>query len=170
MIDRPKSMKVNCEQFLNGLEALPGSEPVDSQELSKRLPASVRQHAEACANCAAALEDFAETRKALAEMMATLPEAGPWFTKRVMAAIGARENEIEERSNSVWISVRRLAPRLAAFSVLLLVLGGTWAAELRRAEQVRKQHELQPADSLFEGSPNTPLNYDIIASTYEEQP
>jgi hypothetical protein len=165
----PKGTKVNCERFLNELEELPGETTVSAAQLLYRLPAEVRAHGEACADCATALEDLVETRGALEPKKAMMPEAGLWFTKRVMAAISARESEIEERTNSVWISVRRLAPRLAAFAVLLLVLGGAWAMALRRADQTR-QRQMQPGDSLFEGNPSTPLNYDIIASVSEEQP
>jgi hypothetical protein len=161
--------KVHCEQFLTELEDLPTGAMESSAELLQRLPFEIREHHDQCAECRAALEDLAETRQALRPMKAALPEPGPWFTSRVMAAINARESEIEEGTNNVWVSIRGLAPRLAAFAALLLVLGGSWAMELRHADKVRQQ-QMQPADSLFEGSPNTPLNYDIIASVYEEQP
>lgn len=169
MSDFPQSAKVNCEEFLGQLEELPGGARISVVELLQQMPAELHAHGEACSGCRAALEDLVETRQALAAMKPRMREAGPWFASRVMAAINARENEIEERSNNVWLSVRRLAPRLAAFAVLLLVLGGSWAMQLRHAEQVR-QRQMQPTDSLFEGNPSTPLNYDIIASTSEEQP
>jgi hypothetical protein len=169
MSDVAHGAKVNCERFLNELEELPGNASLSAAETLLRLPAELRAHGETCAECAAALEDFVETRQVLESMKMMLPEAGPWFAKRVMAAINAREEEIEERTNSLWVSVRRLAPRLAAFAVLLLVLGGSWAMELRRTEQTRQQ-QTQPVDSLFEGNPSTPLNYDIVASASEEQP
>ncbi len=169
MSNFPDGAKVNCEEFLNELEQLPGDATLATAHALRGLPAPMRAHGQACADCAAALEDFVETRKALAPMKALLPEAGPWFAKRVMANISAREDEIDERANGVWISVRRLAPRLAAIAVLLLVIGGSWAVEIRRAEQSRER-QVQPVDSLFEGSGNTPVNYDIIASVSEEQP
>jgi hypothetical protein len=169
MSNFPHGAKVNCEQFLNELEKLPVEARFSAAEVLLPLAPEVRAHGEACADCEAALQDFVETRKAMEPMKTVLPEAGPWFTARVMAAINAREREIEERTNNVWVSVRRLAPRLAAFAVLLLVLGGSWAMELRHAEQVR-QLQMQPGDILFEGNPSTPLSYDIIASVSEEQP
>jgi hypothetical protein len=170
MSDRPKDTKENCEWFLNELEELPAEGPkwTTPQELLTRMPEAAREHAARCANCEAALQDFVDTRRALEEMRAGLPEAGPWFTGRVMAAIVAQEEEIEEKKNGVWISVRRLAPRLVAFAAVLLVLGGTWALELRRADQARGP-EVRPAESLFETAPSTPVNDDLIASRYEEQ-
>ena len=170
MNDRPMDEKVTCEWFLNELEGLPADEPggATPKGLLLRLPEAARKHAMACTGCEEALQDFAETRMALAGMKEGLPEAGPWFAARVMAAIGARERDIEEKKDGVWISVRRLAPRLLAFAAVLLVLGGTWAIELRLADRTRGP-EIRPAESLFEASPNA-LNDDIVASTAQEQP
>ena len=170
MSDRPIGAR-KCDEFLEELERLPAGLPgrptvKDWREL---LPQEAREHAATCANCEQALEDLAETREALAGMAESLPEPGPWFVGRVMAKIRAQERELEEQANGVWISVMRLAPRLAAFAAVLLVLGGTWALELRRAEQSRQQQARPEAEGLFEGAPNTPLNDDIIASTHEEQ-
>lgn len=170
MKDQPVGAEMmRCEEFLEALEGL----PVETQgartpgEWLAVLPEAAREHAVRCGSCEAALRDFAETREALAEMREGLAEPGPWFAARVMATIRARENEIEQQANSVWISVRRLAPRLAAFAAVLLVLGGTWAMELRRAEH-RRQQEMRPAEGLFETTPSAPLNDDILARTYQE--
>ena len=169
MSDFPQGATVKCQQFVHELEGLTGGVNVSVEQVLQALLAELRTHGEKCAECRAALEDLVETREALAPMKPLMPEAGPWFTARVMAAIDARENEIEERSNNVWLSVRRLAPRLAACATLLLVLGGSWAMELRHADKMRQQ-QMQRADSVFEGNPSTPVNYDIIASATEEQP
>lgn len=162
---------VNCERFLEELEQLPAGLPgkATAGDWREMLPEEAREHATACAKCKAALEDFAETRQALAGMAESLPEPGQWFASRVMAKIRAQEQEMEEQANGVWISVRRLAPRLAAFAAVLLVLGGTWALELRRAEHAREQQRRPAVEGLFEATPSTPLNDDIIASTHEEQ-
>ena len=170
MSDRPIGAG-KCEEFLEELERLPAGLPgrPTGRDWRELLPQKAREHAATCANCEEALEDFAETREALAGMAESLPEPGPWFVARVMAKIGAQERELEEQANGVWISVMRLAPRLAAFAAVLLVLGGTWALELRRAEQSRRQQTRPAAEGLFEAAPNTPLNDDIIANTHEEQ-
>jgi hypothetical protein len=162
---------VRCTEFLEELERLPAGLPgrPTTGDWRELLPQEVRKHAATCANCEAALEDFADTRQALAGMAESLPEPGPWFVGQVMAKIRGQERELEEQANGVWISVMRLAPRLAAFAAVLLVLGGTWALELRRAEHARQQQPRPAVEGLFEASPNTPLYDDIIASTHEEQ-
>jgi len=170
MNQSPKDTKVNCEQFLSELEALPADRPgmAKPEELLTRIPEVAREHAARCTDCEEALQDFAETRRELEGMRKGLPEAGPWFTVRVMAAIRAKEAEMEEKSEGVWAGVRRLAPRLVAFAAVLLVLGGTWAIEVRQSEHARGP-EMKPAESLFEAAPSAPLNDDIVASTYPGQ-
>jgi hypothetical protein len=170
MSDLPMGAVMKCEDFLETLEELPVNVPGagGAAEWLALLPEAARGHVAQCASCEGAWQDFVETRSALTELKEGLPEPGPWFTARVMATIRAQENEIEERKNGVWISVRRLAPRLAAFAAVLLVLAGTWALELRRAENTR-QREMRPVEGLFETAPSAQMNDDIVASTYEER-
>lgn len=167
MNNSPRDTKVDCESFLNELEELETGGPgvTTSEELLTRIPEAAREHAARCTSCEEALQDFAETRRELARMGEGLPEAGPWFTARVMGAIRVKEQEIEEKREGVWVSVRRLAPQLVAFAAVLLVLGGTWAFELQRSEHARGP-EMGPAESLFEGAPSAPMNDDIVASTH----
>jgi len=108
---------------------------------------------------------FAETRNALVGM--TVQEAGPWFTVRVMAAIGARERE-EEARDGVWISVRRLAPLLVALSALLLVLGGSWALQLRKSEGINA--ERRSGDMVFDSSIAPTWYDDGLETTVEVRP
>ena len=155
--------ELSCERFLEELEQLPLE---SSGELRELLPQQQREHAGRCASCGAVLEDFLEARQALAPMRGTIHEPGPWFVSRVMATIRAKEKELEEQAEGVWVSVMRLAPRLAAFAAVLLVFGGTWAMELHRAQHSRQQQS-RPAEGLFENAP-APLNDDIIATNYQE--
>ena len=169
MNDRPAKEHVTCEWFLNELEGLPADEPkaATPEEYLARMPEAARGHAARCASCEAALRDFVETRDALEGMKGKLPKAGPWFAKRVMAAIGAREAEIEEKKEGVWLSVRRLAPRVVAFAAVMLIVGGSWMFEVRRADQAQGKAE-QAAESLFEGASSAPVNDDVMIGTYEE--
>ncbi|MGB9433409.1 MAG: hypothetical protein WBQ89_14290 [Candidatus Acidiferrum sp.] len=170
MKELPKDEQVNCEWFLNELEGFPPDESrgATTEVLRTRLPEEARVHAARCAECGRALEDLAVTRRALEGMEEGFPEAGPWFTRRVMQAIGAREEEIDEKQNGFWSNVRRLAPRLVAFATLLLMLGGTWAFEEHRAARSRGP-EMRPSEGIFESLPSTPVNDDVIASAYEER-
>ena len=157
---------MNCELFLGELEALETNEPkgATAEGLLLRLTDAAREHAMGCGECQAAVVDFAETRSALARMQESLPEPGPWFSRRIMNAIAAQEAELEEKLNGFWTGVRRLAPRLVAFAGLLLVLGGTWAFQVQRSTP---QHRTQGTDGIFESVPNTPANDDVIGSVNE---
>jgi hypothetical protein len=151
---------MNCELFLSELEELPAG--AAESMIIAQLPLPAREHAAVCASCEAAVRDFVETRRALGGMQESLPEAGPWFTQRVMRAIAAQEQAMEETQDGFWSSVRRLAPRMVAFASLLLMLGGTWAFEERRAAQARGP-EMRPVEGIFETTPSVPVNDDVIA-------
>jgi hypothetical protein len=167
MSDRPR--KLECEAFLEALEATsPGSgvEATPGERLGP-LRETTRGHAEVCADCKAAVEEMSVTRTELARLSEAAVEPGPWFAARVMGAIRTKEREIEEKKNGVWVSVRRLAPRLVAFCTVLLVLGGTWAVEVRKAEEAR-QAEMRPVEGLFDTTASTPLNDDVLAISHQE--
>lgn len=167
MSDRPR--KLECEAFLEALEATSPDKGTEALPgvLLELINGVTRGHAEVCADCKAAVEAMSVTRRELARLSEAALEPGPWFTTRVMGAIRAKESEIEEKKNGVWVSVRRLAPRLVAFCTLLLVLGGTWALEVRKAEEAR-QAEMRPVESLFEATASTPLNDDVLAVSHQE--
>lgn len=156
--------EANCRRFLDALEELPlsGGTRKSAEEWRAELPEAEDEHAGRCEVCRTALEGFAETRNALTGVVAHEP--GPWFTARVMAAINARE----EKEDGVWISVRRLAPRLVAVSALLLVLGGSWALELRKTDGLNA--ERRSGDMVFDSSV-APTSYDDgLGMTIEVRP
>ncbi len=170
MKEPPNDERLVCEWIIGELEELPSGENAGETAglLLARLPEAARAHMAKCAECENTLRDFVDTRLALAEMKESLPEAGPWFTTRVMKAIAGQEEEIEERQNGFWTGVRRLAPRIVAFATLLLMLGGTWAFQERRAARANGPELRRPAEGIFETAPTAPVNDDIIASTTEE--
>ncbi len=157
----------NCQRFLDALEGLPvsGETPRSLEEWRSELPEADEGHAESCAACRTALEEFVETRDLLTEMR--VPEPGPWFATRVMAAINAREQE-EEAQDGVWIGVRKLAPKLVAVSALLLVLGGSWAVELRRSEGASA--ERRGGDMVFDSSVAPTWYDDGLGTSTEVRP
>ncbi len=170
MSDDLEMKQSKCRRFLEELEgvAASGAGDVSSRTILAQMSIEARGHAEVCAECSGTVEDLAETRKALLPMSTPVAEAGPWFAARVMAAIRARENELEERNNGVWLGVRRLAPRLVALCAVLLVVGTTWMVQLRRAE-VARQADLGTAESVFEAVP-APLNDDVLVGGQGERP
>jgi hypothetical protein len=153
----------DCRSFRDALDELPvkGGARTNAGAWLGELPAEDAAHAGSCEVCREALEEFAETRNALSAMKA--PEAGPWFTARVMAGIAAREKE--EEIDGVWISVRRLAPRLVAVSALLLVAGGGWAVEQTRRDVATA--EWRNADIVYDSSAG-PVSYDDGIGTLHE--
>jgi len=157
----------NCEKFRDALDALPvvGQAQRSAEEWRAELPVPEAEHFETCEGCRIALEEFAETRGALAEL--ALPEPGPWFAKRVMAAIDAKERE-EEATDGVWISVRRLAPRMVALSTLLLVLGGTWAMQERSRELASAGG--RGGDMVFDSSATSAPPDDGLSAIIEVRP
>jgi hypothetical protein len=169
MNDPGNWIRPECQEFLSELEEfkLEAGQSATTRAVIATLPEMAKQHALRCEECAVALEDFATTREALLQMKA-LPVPGPWFVTLVMAAIKSAENEIEERKDGVWISVRRLAPRLAAFAAFLLVLGGTWAMELRRREAAAQRPESRQVEGLFESAPSSLLNDELVANANED--
>jgi hypothetical protein len=159
-----------CRRFLEELEGLAASDAGEATAPSvlEQMSSEARGHAGTCGDCRLAVEDLVETRRALLPMSRAVAEPGPWFVARVMAAIRAKENELEERSNGVWLSVRRLAPRLVAVCAVLLVVGTTWAVQLRREELARRAW-LGSADSVFQSVP-APLNDDVMVGGQGERP
>ncbi len=159
--------KENCRSFLDALEELPVSSNTrkSAEEWRAELPEAEEVHAGSCEACRTALEEFAETRNALAGI--TVQEPGPWFTARVMAAITAKEKEVEAR-DGVWLNVRRLAPRLVALAALLLVLGGSWALEQRKTE--RTNAERRGSDLVFDSSVAPTWYDDGLGMTSEVRP
>ena len=157
----------NCRRFLDALEELPvsGNMRKSAEEWRAELPEADEEHAGSCEACRTALEEFAETRNALSGMTVQAP--GPWFAARVMAAITARERE-EEARDGVWISVRRQAPRLVALSALLLVLGGSWALELRKTDRMNAERRV--GDLVFDSSVAPTWYDDGLGVTSEVRP
>jgi predicted anti-sigma-YlaC factor YlaD len=155
----------NCRRFLDALEELPpsGNTRKSAEVWRAELSEAEEEHAGHCEACRTALEEFAETRNMLAGV--AVQEPGPWFTARVMAAINARE---EETRDGVWISVRRLAPRLVALSALLLVVGGSWALELRKTDRLNA--ERRGGDMVFDSSTAPTWYDDGLGMTIEVRP
>jgi hypothetical protein len=159
MFELRKTKNEDCEQFLEELELLP-AEKITASECLKRMRLEAREHAQLCAGCDDAVRELVEARLALQPLVQDKTEPGPWFATRIKARIAAKEKEFEER-NGVWINVRRFAPRLVAVSTLLLMLGGTWALQLRQADHSVSKRPA--AEGLFEIFP-APYNDDLMAN------
>jgi hypothetical protein len=169
MRELPMGEQIDCVWLQNQLEDLPPGDVGSASALLAQLPEEARTHAAACAECRAAVQDFVDTRQVLAAMSENLPQAGPWFTTRVMRAIATQEREVEERQTGFWVYVRRLAPRLVALATLVLMLGGTWAFQERRAATRAQGGQIGPTEGIFEAVPTAAPNDDIIATAHEDK-
>lgn len=70
-------------------------------------------------------EGAPEVRGLLRDLDSRRAEPSPFFARRVMAAIEAREAELRRRSRA-WAAVPAFASRLSAIAAILLVAAGTW--------------------------------------------
>jgi len=66
-----------------------------------------------------------EVRQLLRSQEVRRAEPNPFFAKRVMAAIEAREAELSGRVRA-WAAVPKFASRLSAVAAMLLLIAGTW--------------------------------------------
>jgi hypothetical protein len=167
MLTGPNRESSGCQEFREELEALPLKENAGSElrmALEGMSPGS-REHARGCAECREAAEDVALTRSALRPLGEVSVEPGPWFATRVMAAIAGRESEMDLR-DAVWMSIRKLAPRLVAVCALLLVLASTWTYQLRQV-QVMGTEQAGSSDTVLEAGQSAPLNDDVLISATE---
>lgn len=70
-------------------------------------------------------EGVPEVRGLLQDLGSRRAEPSPFFAKRVMAAIEAREAELRSRSRA-WAAIPVFASRLSAIAAILLLAAGTW--------------------------------------------
>jgi len=66
-----------------------------------------------------------EVQTLLRDLDGKRAEPGPFFAKRVMAAIEAREAELVRRARA-WAAIPSFAYRVSAVAALLLVMASTW--------------------------------------------
>jgi hypothetical protein len=151
-----------CQEFREELEALPLK---NTQLVLDGLSPALLEHASGCAGCREAAEGLALTRAALQPLGELSPEPGPWFATRVMAAIAGRESEMD-LSDAVWVSIRRLAPRLVAVCALLLLLASTWTYQLRRVE-IAGPPQAAANETVLEPGQSTPVNDDVLVNATE---
>jgi hypothetical protein len=91
----------------------------------------------------------------------------PYFAKRVLAVIRAKEQELE-RSTRTWAAVPRLAARLAGVVALLLVITGTLLLESPRRKQATGP-AMQAPSAIFEDNATLPASKDeVLVSVLEK--
>jgi hypothetical protein len=157
-----------CEQLQDLLESSAAGVPGGSiEELVATLPAVGRAHFAHCRSCREARHDLLVTRELLARVVAPAKDGGPWFAKRVLSAIAARERELAFPV-SAWSMVPRFASRLAWASAIVLVAGSTWLYQRSTSSTIRRPAAASSQEYLFE-APSPPMNQDDVLISMAER-
>ena len=161
--------KKECERFRDGLEtsagAATGLESVEG--LLAMLPVAQGGHAAGCADCRTAADEFLRIRVFLRQA-STKPQGleNPWFAGRVMAAIAAREAELEGPAGT-WIALPRLASRLALAACAVLLVGSTWLYQRPSKTPGNQSMASAAPEYLFE-APAVPATQDDVLVSLAE--
>jgi hypothetical protein len=143
-----------CTRFRDGLETTGAG--------TTTLPASLQEHLADCADCRRAADELFLSR-ALLRKMPTRPIApGPWFAGRVMAAIAAREANLE-RSLEAWTVVPKFAARLSWISALALLVASSWLYQPKPTPRIGNGNE-SGVESLFDVAPAAASQDDVLIS------
>lgn len=163
--------KDECKMLQQSLESVQrvAGEPPNREVILASLSGAERQHAAGCASCSGAIEELLELRGLV---VAALPAGeGPraGFTGRVMAAIAAKQRELEEKE-LIWTSLPRLASRFAAVCMVVLFVAGAWLFTAQRRNSLASTQPKQRQESIFDGnSGSSDLNDEVMASTAEDR-
>lgn len=122
-----KKNRTQCREFRGQLEDAAGvaSDARVMADLLAAVPAQMREHVVACADCRAAAEHVLASRVLLSGLSSRAAMGGTWFPSRVMAGIAARASE-QARTADTWTLLPRLAARLTWASALALLLASGW--------------------------------------------
>jgi hypothetical protein len=158
-----------CERLQDLLESPAAADMLDGsiEELVESLPADGRAHFADCRSCREALQDLLATRELLLGAVAPAKDGGPWFAKRVLSAIAARERELAFPA-SAWSMVPRFASRLAWASAIVLVAGSTWLYQRSAPSTIRQPAAASSQEYLFE-APAPPMNQDDVLISMAER-
>jgi hypothetical protein len=130
------------------------------------VPPALAEHQVSCARCAAAVEEFLESRALLRDLPRESDTVRPWFAPRVMAAIAAREAELRQ-SIDAWTVVPRLASRLTWISALALLLTGTWLIERPASVPAKPVITDLAGEPVVDSAPLPVNNDDVLLSLTE---
>ena len=162
MWNGPKLGKEGCTRAQAWLEEAASRHPRAGahEELLAEVPRDERQHVQECPACAQAVKDLLESRGLLRNLKMDEDKGNPFFAKRVLAAIAARETEIELATRT-WAVIPRLASRLAGIAILVLLIAGTWIYE-GPARKRANQPVMEPGAQLFEDNATVPTDRDDV--------
>jgi len=169
LLNRRSDQCERLQDFLesSAAEGVPGVPGGSMEALLQSLPADGRAHFLECRSCREIVEELVATRELLLGALAPTEDGGPWFVKRVLSAIAARERELAFPA-SAWSMVPRFASRLAWATAIVLLAGSTWLYRGSAPSTTR-----QPAASqefLFEAPAPQVNQDDVLISMAERNP
>jgi hypothetical protein len=162
MWNGPRLGGERCERAAAWLEEAATRHPHAGahEDLLLGLPKDEMQHVQECPVCAQAVKDLLESRGLLQNLKVDEDKGNPFFAKRVLASIAAREAEIELATRT-WAVIPRLASRLAGIAILVLLIAGTWIYEGPARKQAN-QPVMEPGAQLFEDNATVPADRDAV--------
>ena len=164
--------RTDCRDFQLQLEDAAGAAAAAKEfsDLAAAMPAALKEHVAACADCRVAAENILEARALMAELPSHVAMGGPWFAPRVMAAIAARAAELP-RVQDTWTFLPKLAARLTWASAIALLLASGW---LYQRPASTKTNTTKPVLTDLAGEPlvdnATPANNDEVLVSLAERP
>jgi hypothetical protein len=160
-----------CERLQDWLESSAREDLLGRsvEELVEILPEDVRAHFAECRGCREAAQDLLATRELLEGVVSPAADGGPWFAKRILSAIAARQRELAFPV-SPWGMVPRFASRLAWASAVLLLAGSTWLYERPTPAPSNQPAATASQEYLFETPPPTMNQDDVLISMAERNP
>src|SRR5882672_9097734 len=118
-------------------------------------------------SCRASRQDMRATRELLEGVVLPAKDGGPWFARRVLSAIAARERELTFPV-SPWSMVPRFASRLAWASAIVLLAGSTWLYQKATPVPAKQPAAASSPEYLFE-APQPPMNQDDVLISMAEK-
>lgn len=144
----------------------------DHADVLAALPVLLRQHAATCSRCQFAVNTFLASRALLAALPVISDSPDSSFASRVMAMIGAREEQLRRRMDSWTTAVPRLAARLTWATTAALLLATVVLYEGHKSAPSPPASALavnaSTAEYIFD-VPATPANKDEVLSTLLER-
>jgi hypothetical protein len=139
-----------CKRFRDSLETSVGL---------TALPTELQRHLADCVECKTVADELFASRALFRKMPAPAAVPGPWFAARVMAAIAARESNVQ-RCLETWTVVPKFAARLTWISALAVLLAGTWLYQSPKSAQ--KTGNESTIESLFDVAPPSASQDDVL--------
>ena len=130
------------------------------------LPAELAQHVASCADCRRVVDDYRASQVLLSTLRRDTKESRPWFATGVMAAIAAREAQLQG-SLEKWVAIPRLASKFAWVSVLALLLSGSWLVGRQQASRAAWMPTDLAGETLLDRHPAPVDNDDVLSSLGE---